>query len=71
MRKTIYKFDLSLLLCCASAFPSVTTLLKTYGMIAFQFDIHPMLMTIQVDMQDKQKISHAVIYGILRISSYI
>lgn len=46
-------------------FPSISDLLKTYGMIAFQFDIHPMLMTIQVDMQDKKKIGLVVTYGIL------
>lgn len=39
-------------------------MLKVYGMIAFQFDIHPMLMTIEVDMQHKRKIGSAVCYGI-------
>lgn len=38
-------------------------MLKVYGMIAFQFDIHPMLMTIEVDMQNKAKISSVVCYG--------
>lgn len=32
-------------------------------MIAFQFDVHPMLMTIEVDMQDKRKIGNAVCYA--------
>lgn len=39
-------------------------MLKVYGMIAFQFDIHPMLMTIEVDMQKKRKIGNAVCYAI-------
>lgn len=47
------------------SFPDWRNILQTYGMIAFQFDIHPMLMTIQVDMQDKRKIGNAVTYGIL------
>lgn len=38
--------------------------LKVYGMIAFQFDIHPMLMTIEVDMQEKHKIANVVCYGL-------
>ncbi|XP_053670749.1 uncharacterized protein LOC128721066 [Anopheles nili] len=44
--------------------PPFVQLLKTYGIIAFQFDIHPMLLTIQVDMQHKQQIGKAVWYGI-------
>lgn len=44
--------------------PTFATLLKVYGMIAFQFDIHPMLMTIEVDMEHKHKIGNAVCYGI-------
>lgn len=38
---------------------------QAYGIIAFQFDIHPMLLTIQVDMQEKTKIGKAVCNGIL------
>ncbi|XP_058058636.1 uncharacterized protein LOC131209560 [Anopheles bellator] len=45
--------------------PPVVQLLKAYGIIAFQFDIHPMLLTIQVDMQHKRHIGKAVLYGIL------
>lgn len=45
--------------------PPFTNLLKAYGIIAFQFDIHPMLLTIEVDMEKKQKIGRAVTYGIL------
>lgn len=40
-------------------------MLKVYGMIAFQFDIHPMLMTIEVDMQNKAKVGSAVCYGLM------
>lgn len=40
-------------------------LLKVYGMIAFQFDVHPMLMTIEVDMDEKHKIGQVVSLGIL------
>lgn len=46
-------------------YPSFENLLNAYGLIAFQFDIHPMLMTIQVDMYNKSKISNAVCYGAL------
>lgn len=38
-------------------------MLKVYGMIAFQFDVHPMLMTIEVDMQNKREIGNAVCYA--------
>ncbi|XP_059055762.1 proton-coupled amino acid transporter 2-like [Achroia grisella] len=34
-----------------------------YGIIAFQFDIHPLLLTIQVDMKDGRKINTAVMGG--------
>lgn len=44
--------------------PDYINMLKVYGMIAFQFDIHPMLMTIEVDMQKKQEIGNAVCYGL-------
>ncbi|XP_039293205.1 uncharacterized protein LOC111055804 [Nilaparvata lugens] len=36
-----------------------------YGVLAFQFDIHPTILTIQVDMADKGKIGCAVIIGFL------
>lgn len=42
-------------------------MLKVYGMITFQFDIHPMLMTIEVDMQNKHEIGNAVCYGLAGI----
>ncbi|XP_019533814.3 uncharacterized protein LOC109405236 [Aedes albopictus] len=45
--------------------PSWIRLLKAYGIIAFQFDIHPMLLTIQVDMEKKRKIGKAVFLGLM------
>ena len=45
--------------------PPLLNLLKAYGIISFQFDIHPMLLTIQVDMEDKTKIGRAVFGGLL------
>lgn len=45
--------------------PPMLNLLKAYGIISFQFDIHPMLLTIQVDMADKRKIGRAVFSGLL------
>jgi solute carrier family 32 (vesicular inhibitory amino acid transporter) len=45
--------------------PPMLNLLKAYGIISFQFDIHPMLLTIQVDMEDKTKIGRAVFGGLL------
>lgn len=45
--------------------PPFLNLLQAYGIISFQFDIHPMLLTIQVDMQDKKKIGRAVFSGLL------
>lgn len=44
--------------------PDYINMLKVYGIIAFQFDIHPMLMTIEVDMQNKREIGNAVCYGL-------
>uniref|UniRef100_A0A1B0CZK0 Amino acid transporter transmembrane domain-containing protein n=1 Tax=Phlebotomus papatasi TaxID=29031 RepID=A0A1B0CZK0_PHLPP len=46
---------------------SVKNLLKAYGIIAFQFDIHPMLLTIQMDMKktEKENIGLAVTLGII------
>ncbi|XP_053618517.1 probable sodium-coupled neutral amino acid transporter 6 [Plodia interpunctella] len=43
--------------------PSVEDFLIAYGIIAFQFDIHPLLLTIQVDMKDSRKINGAVLGG--------
>ncbi|XP_058812823.1 vesicular inhibitory amino acid transporter [Topomyia yanbarensis] len=49
--------------------PSWIKLLKAYGIIAFQFDIHPMLLTIQVDMEHKRKIGKAVFLGLMATCS--
>ncbi|KAJ0171408.1 hypothetical protein K1T71_012958 [Dendrolimus kikuchii] len=43
--------------------PRVQDFLIAYGILAFQFDIHPMLLTIQVDMKDSKKINSAVLGG--------
>ncbi|XP_063369450.1 probable sodium-coupled neutral amino acid transporter 6 isoform X1 [Cydia amplana] len=43
--------------------PQLQDLVVAYGIIAFQFDIHPMLLTIQVDMKDSRKINRAVFCG--------
>lgn len=34
-----------------------------YGVLSFQFDIHPSLLAIQVDMKSRYKIGLAVLYG--------
>lgn len=36
---------------------------SAYGIIAFQFDIHPTLLTIHVDMKDKTKITSVILGG--------
>lgn len=38
-------------------------ILTAYGVIAFQFDIHPTILNIQVDMRDKNQLGKAVIGG--------
>ncbi|KAL4708645.1 hypothetical protein ACJJTC_008171 [Scirpophaga incertulas] len=43
--------------------PSIQDFLVAYGIIAFQFDIHPVLLTIQVDMKDSRRINTAVLSG--------
>lgn len=35
-------------------------MLKAYGIIAFMFDIHPAVLTIMVDMDDKKKLPIAL-----------
>lgn len=40
-------------------------LLIAFGLITFQFDIHPNILTIHVDMKEKQKIAKAVISSFL------
>uniref|UniRef100_A0A1A9ZDT4 Amino acid transporter transmembrane domain-containing protein n=1 Tax=Glossina pallidipes TaxID=7398 RepID=A0A1A9ZDT4_GLOPL len=46
------------------ALPLSSKLLKTYCMLVFQFDIHPMLLTLQIDMQQKQLAGWAAFIGI-------
>ncbi|XP_034826480.1 uncharacterized protein [Maniola hyperantus] len=41
--------------------PNPRDFLVAYGIIAFQFDIHPMLLTLQVDMKDSRRINSAVL----------
>ncbi|KAH9629112.1 hypothetical protein HF086_008561 [Spodoptera exigua] len=43
--------------------PQLRDFLIAYGILAFQFDIHPMLLTLQVDMKDSKKINAAVLGG--------
>lgn len=38
-------------------------MLRAYGIIAFQFDIHPSILTIQMDMDDKMQLPKALIGG--------
>lgn len=45
--------------------PNYLKLVQVYGIITFQFDIHPMLMTIEVDMTQKHKIGKVVCFGLL------
>ncbi|XP_006572160.1 uncharacterized protein LOC412065 isoform X3 [Apis mellifera] len=45
--------------------PSWDKFISSYGMLAFQFDIHPTLMTVQVDMRHPQDINKAVIISFL------
>lgn len=36
-----------------------------YGIVAFQFDIHPSILTIQMDMTKKSKLTSAIAGGFL------
>ncbi|XP_076278446.1 solute carrier family member mahogany [Lasioglossum baleicum] len=44
-----------------STSPSWDKFISGYGMLAFQFDVHPTLMTVQVDMRRPQDINKAVL----------
>ncbi|XP_054085706.1 uncharacterized protein At3g01760 [Zeugodacus cucurbitae] len=44
--------------------PSFLALLNGYSVLAFQFDIHPMLLTLQIDMQQKSQVYWAAFSGI-------
>lgn len=41
--------------------PLWKSILTAYGIIAFQFDIHPTILTIQIDMADKLKLPTAIV----------
>ena len=43
------------------------TLISTYGLMIFQFDIHPVLLTIQVDMKDDSKSNRVIVLGFISI----
>ncbi|XP_041975661.1 probable sodium-coupled neutral amino acid transporter 6 isoform X2 [Aricia agestis] len=43
--------------------PSIRDFLVAYGIMAFQFDIHPMLLTLQVDMADGRRVNSALLGG--------
>lgn len=45
--------------------PTWDKFISGYGMLAFQFDVHPTLMTIQVDMRRPQHINKAVVSAFL------
>ncbi|XP_072948011.1 uncharacterized protein [Epargyreus clarus] len=49
--------------------PDPRDFLIAYGIIAFQFDIHPMLLTLQVDMKDSRRICSAALGGFLATGS--
>ncbi|XP_061399780.1 uncharacterized protein LOC133335523 [Musca vetustissima] len=44
--------------------PPFLTILSGYSILAFQFDIHPMLLTLQIDMQQKNQVAWAAFSGI-------
>lgn len=45
--------------------PFWRTILLAYGILSFQFDVHPTILTIQMDMNDKTKLSFAVFVAFL------
>ncbi|XP_014209209.1 proton-coupled amino acid transporter 3 [Copidosoma floridanum] len=47
--------------------PSWEQFISGYGMLAFQFDVHPTLMTIQVDMKRPKDINRAIVFSFLTI----
>lgn len=49
--------------------PTWDKFISGYGMLAFQFDVHPTLMTVQVDMRHPRDIDKAVIISFLISSS--
>ncbi|XP_011499550.1 PREDICTED: proton-coupled amino acid transporter 4 [Ceratosolen solmsi marchali] len=49
--------------------PSWEKFISGYGMLAFQFDVHPTLMTVQVDMNNIKDINKAVIFSFIMSGS--
>ncbi|KAI8130012.1 hypothetical protein CVS40_0282 [Lucilia cuprina] len=49
--------------------PPFLTILSGYSILAFQFDIHPMLLTLQIDMRQKNKVGWASFCGIATTST--
>lgn len=45
--------------------PTFTSIFNGFNVLAFQFDVHSMILTIQMDMKDKTQIKWASLYGIL------
>ncbi|KAK9498655.1 hypothetical protein O3M35_003236 [Rhynocoris fuscipes] len=45
--------------------PSWKSVVIAYGILAFQFDVHPMLLTIQVDMKNKNELGIAILIAFL------
>jgi len=41
--------------------PSWESVAIAYGIIVFQFDVHPTLLSVQVDMHDKLKVGRSII----------
>lgn len=50
--------------CNFSDLPPFLSILSGYSIMAFQFDIHPMLLTLQIDMRKKDKVGWAAFCGI-------
>lgn len=45
--------------------PTWESIAIAYGILAFQFDIHPTILSVQVDMEDKSKLGKPIIAGFL------
>ncbi|XP_050523505.1 uncharacterized protein LOC126895557 [Daktulosphaira vitifoliae] len=41
--------------------PSWNTIALAYGVLAFQFDVHPLILTVQMDMKDRRKLPFVLI----------
>ncbi|CAH1401012.1 unnamed protein product [Nezara viridula] len=49
--------------------PSWESVAIAYGILAFQFDVHPMLLSVQMDMKNKRDISKAIILAFIMSGS--